>query len=114
MVDTSVLPAAFEYLGEIAGTVKTMKDVGRTLIPQTEVLARLETLTDSLMKKRKELDQCYSKVEKTEDFEKKAHYLAEEVAPAMDHVRAVCDELEGIIADHYWPFPKYREMLFIS
>ncbi|MCM0605124.1 MAG: glutamine synthetase III [Xanthomonadaceae bacterium] len=114
MVDTSVLPAAYGYLGEIATTVKTMKEAGRSLIPQTEILGKLETLTDTLLKRRKELDSAYTKVEKTEDYVKKAELLAREVAPSMDEVRAVCDELEGNIADQYWPFPKYTEMLFIS
>ena len=33
----------------------------------------------------------------------------------MFEVRAgVCDELESIVADDYWPLPKYREMLFLT
>ena len=28
-------------------------------------------------------------------------------------VRAVCDELEAIVADDFWPLPKYREMLVL-
>jgi glutamine synthetase len=32
----------------------------------------------------------------------------------MFEVRSVCDELESIVADDFWPLPKYREMLFLS
>jgi glutamine synthetase type III len=32
----------------------------------------------------------------------------------MEEIRAVTDDLESIVADGYWPLPKYREMLFLS
>jgi glutamine synthetase len=32
----------------------------------------------------------------------------------MDRVRAHADALETMVADEYWPLPKYREMLFIK
>ena len=31
----------------------------------------------------------------------------------MKEVRKNSDELEGVVADDYWPLPTYREMLFI-
>jgi glutamine synthetase len=32
----------------------------------------------------------------------------------MADIRATCDELEAVVADDYWPLPKYREMLFLA
>ncbi len=32
----------------------------------------------------------------------------------MHEVRVVADKLERIVADNYWPLPKYSEMLFIK
>jgi glutamine synthetase len=32
----------------------------------------------------------------------------------MSDIRDVCDSLEEMIADEFWPLPKYREMLFLS
>jgi glutamine synthetase len=32
----------------------------------------------------------------------------------MAEIRGVCDDLENIVADDYWPLPKYREMLFLA
>jgi len=43
-----------------------------------------------------------------------AEYLRDHVLPVMTEVRALGDELEGIVADDLWPLPKYREMLFIK
>ena len=43
-----------------------------------------------------------------------AEYMRDVVIPAMDAVRAPADRLERIVADDFWPLPKYSEMLFIK
>jgi hypothetical protein len=51
------------------------------------------------------------------DFESTADHMqhcATTVRDHMDAVRALADALETVIADEYWPLPKYREMLFIK
>ena len=30
----------------------------------------------------------------------------------MGEVRDACDALETVVADEFWPLPRYREMLF--
>jgi glutamine synthetase len=40
--------------------------------------------------------------------------MRDKVLPAMDAVREVADQLEGIVADDLWPLPKYQEMLFVK
>jgi len=114
MVDTSILPTCFNYLGGLAQTVTSMKSAGATSIPQTDTMNRIAKLVNDLQGARKSLDIAAQKADRIEDYEQKAQIVAAEVAPAMDAVRAVCDELEGVVADEFWPFPKYREMLFIS
>ena len=32
----------------------------------------------------------------------------------MDKVREAADKLERVVADDFWPLPKYEEMLFIK
>jgi glutamine synthetase len=36
------------------------------------------------------------------------------VVPAMAAVREVADELEGVVPDHFWPLPKYSEILLFE
>ena len=36
------------------------------------------------------------------------------VLPAMEAVRVGADALEKIVADDFWPLPKYSEILFIK
>ena len=43
-----------------------------------------------------------------------AKHCFREMKPAITAVRDVVDELEGIVADDYWPLPTYQEMLFIK
>lgn len=42
-----------------------------------------------------------------------AIHCFKDVKPAIAAVREVVDELEGVVADDYWPLPTYQEMLFI-
>jgi glutamine synthetase len=43
-----------------------------------------------------------------------AVYARDKQLAAMHEVRVVADKLERIVADHYWPLPKYSEMMFIK
>lgn len=43
-----------------------------------------------------------------------AIYARDKQLTAMHEVRVVADKLERIVADTYWPLPKYSEMMFIK
>ncbi len=43
-----------------------------------------------------------------------AKFIRDNVVPAMNEVRAIADRLEKIVADDFWPLPKYSEILFIK
>ena len=48
------------------------------------------------------------------DAVKHARYFRDKVIPAMTALREAGDGLEGIVPHDLWPFPTYREMLFIK
>ena len=48
------------------------------------------------------------------DVEKHAKFFRDKVVPAMEELREVGDDLEGIVPHDMWPLPTYREMLFIK
>lgn len=91
-----------------------MKVAGAKIIPQEASLNPLAQLITELQEKRVQLNEVEQKVAKTDDFDKKAKIFTVDGVPAFNSVRAVCDQLEGIVDDQYWPLPKYREMLFIG
>jgi glutamine synthetase len=43
-----------------------------------------------------------------------ARYMHDRVLPAMEAVRVGADALEKVVADDFWPLPKYSEILFIK
>ena len=47
-----------------------------------------------------------------DDPEKQAKTLTSDGAASILAVREATDALELVVADEYWPLPKYREMLF--
>ncbi|MCM2321629.1 MAG: glutamine synthetase III [Oligoflexia bacterium] len=113
IVDTLILPACFAYHGTLAGAVAAAKAAG-VAAPQLDPLNALSRLIGALQTKRGLLDSLMSRVEAAGSEEEKARVLSREVAAAMEQIRAHCDELEAVVADDYWPMPKYREMLFLA
>lgn len=113
MVDTQILPACFAYHGMLAASVVSAKAIGVSA-PQMETLTRLSDLIASLQGKRSTLGSLAHKVETLSSEDEKAKLLARDVSTSMAEVRGVCDDLESIVADDYWPLPKYREMLFLA
>ena len=67
-----------------------------------------------LERAREQFEQAFHRVESLATEEEKAVALAEEVGVKMAELRSACDDLEAVMADGFWPLPKYREMLFIS
>ncbi len=113
MVDTQILPACYGYHAALAQGVVAAKAAG-VGSPQGEVLGRITQLLMGLQSKRQALESAWHKTETLSSEEDKAVHLSKEVSTVMLDVRTACDELEAIVADDFWPLPKYREMLFLS
>jgi glutamine synthetase len=106
MVDTQILPTCYAY-----GTV--LGGAGAVGMP-SPAFTKLKDLTQKLETKRGEMEKAFHKVETLGSEEEKAKFLSLDVSHLMAEVRTLCDDLESIVADDYWPLPKYREMLFLS
>ncbi len=113
---TIIYPAAVRYQSELAAAAGNCKAAG------VEFDASLLTKLSSLIKS---LNVSVAALEHLNDEgghgghgvsnpQQAAERCAKQVKPAMDAVRAVVDELEGIVADDHWPLPTYQEMLFIK
>jgi glutamine synthetase len=113
MVSTQILPAAYAYHGDLAQSVAAAKAAGVTA-PQSGTLTKLTTLIQALESKHGALESSFHKAEGLGSEEEKAKVIAHEVSKVMADIRSTCDDLESIVADDYWPLPKYREMLFLA
>ena len=107
MIDTQILPASYAYYKEVAGVSALGGSVGGTK-------TKMDSLLTNLHVKRDALEKAFHRAEGLGSETEKSKCYSREVSTAMAEVRSVCDDLEAIVADDYWPLPKYREMLFLS
>jgi glutamine synthetase len=113
LVDTHVLPAAFEYSNSLAAGAAQAKAAGIKTIPAIEAANALGELIVDLRRHRAELGKVIDKAEGMhDDPAKQAELLTSAGAFAMAEVRKSSDDIESAIGDDCWPLPKYREMLF--
>jgi len=113
MVDTQVLPAAYAYVGQIAGAAGQGAAAGINVQPLVDAANVASKLIATLQKKRAELSKVIAKAEHMhDDADSQASYLTSTGCDTMGDVRDACDALELTVGDEFWPLPRYREMLF--
>lgn len=134
MALTQIIPVALRYQNMLINNVKGIKEI----FAPNAILAnaggnmneagRYEDIADSQMAMIKEISERVSiirsrtgqmieerkKANKIEDTTEKAFAYCEKVKACFDEIRYHADKLELLIDDAMWPFPKYRELLFIK
>ncbi|WBM75037.1 glutamine synthetase III [Saprospira grandis] len=116
MVVNQVIPAAIRYQNSLAQNALQLKQLGleeSSYAAQKELLAELSEGISALKTKAYAMKQLRVKAGQLE-AEEMAHTYCNEVKPLMEEIRAVSDQLEGLVDDQEWPFLKYREMMFMS
>ncbi len=112
LIETSVLPASYEYLSVLTSGVASAKAAG-IAVPQEESAARIAKLCAEANASLKRLVSSLDAIKGLESEEEKARKIASTLAPLLEETRSACDQLECLVADQYWPLPKYREMLLV-
>lgn len=120
MVNTQVLPNAYEYQSDIANGLDELMDVADKagisndiLEDRKELLSSISSHIYYIRKNVKIMAESLEKAEEMELVEKTAFFFGE-LKPQMEHVRKHVDALEEVMPDNLWQLPKYREMLFMS
>jgi glutamine synthetase len=121
LAKTTILPAALEYLHRIAQTIAASKAaVSSVALPEQEKLVKeLAEKTGNLQVAIEKLEALSREGLSEEHGESESDHLVKckfyqlKIIPAMNHVRAIADDLETIVDDALWPLPKFREMLYI-
>lgn len=115
MVRTQIIPASTKYMNSLITSLEGMKAVGvkganamqKNLIKEiSERLNRVDDMVEKMIDERR-------KANKIEDSVKKAKVYNAKVRPYFEKIRYEVDKLEMKVDDSLWPFPKYRELLFI-
>ncbi|NLK73562.1 MAG: glutamine synthetase type III, partial [Clostridiales bacterium] len=79
---------------------------------QKELVKKLNDLYIEASKALATLDASVKKAQKIEEIQEKARAYKFEVCEAMQALRILCDALEETVAEEYWPFPTYCDLLF--
>ena len=112
MAKTEILPAVMKCAKDVCDIAASKKAVGIDPVVETEMAAKLNTLTIALSEKAKALSDAVVKAQGIADAHEMARFYHDEVFADMQSLRAVADELETIVGEEYWPFPTYDELLF--
>jgi glutamine synthetase len=112
LVDSYVVPAVNLYLSDMANAAANLaKLTGVEKGPTENAVKKCAELLKELVDQRAAMESAFQASASAGD-ETRAKALAEKVLPTMYNLRDVCDRLETIVGNGYWPLPKYREMLF--
>jgi glutamine synthetase len=109
------IPAALEFQNKLIENARGLKELG--LKEESEHLKDLikdlsrhvnaiKTNVDAMIEARKAANEL--------DTHHMAIAYCEKVKPFFDVIRYHVDKLELMVPDDMWPFPKYRELLFIK
>ncbi|MCI7136502.1 MAG: glutamine synthetase III [Candidatus Limivicinus sp.] len=114
MVWKDILPAVSAYSKKLADTALAKKSLSDSIDCsfETELAAKISTLTAEAVKKTQALEYAVMDVKNIEDTLELARYYKDTVFAAMNELRIVVDELETHTSAEYWPYPSYGDILF--
>lgn len=114
MVWKDILPAVSAYSKKLASTALTKKALSADIDCsfETELSAKISTLTASAVEKAKALELAVMDSKNISDSLELAKYYKDSVFAAMNELRIVVDELETNTAARFWPYPSYGDILF--
>ncbi|HEY5537345.1 MAG TPA: glutamine synthetase III [Acetobacterium sp.] len=109
-----ISPAVVTYTKEVCDTLLAKKACGTSIdiSAETTLAERLSKNFGELIKSIDSLEEILGGAHNIESSQEEANYYCEKVIPAMEALRIVADELETIVAEKYWPFPVYEDILF--
>ena len=117
MATNIVLPAAIAYQNMLIDNIAGLSDLfgkesAALTSGQREILQTVSTSVSALHASATKLRQERAKINKIEDFAKRASKYGSVVTPLIEQVGEHCARLEQLVDNEIWPLPKFQEMLF--
>ena len=114
MAGKSLLPAIMKYSGDLAKSIKAVRDLDLDVEPEeeTKILEKIVKLHNLARKSFHKLDKGVRKVSAIADIEEKAFAYHRQIVPVMKDLRVFVDELEMLVDKEYWPMPSYGDLIF--
>ncbi|MGB1384725.1 MAG: glutamine synthetase III [Flavobacteriales bacterium] len=117
MASNIVLPAAIAYQNVLIDNIAGLTDIfgkgsDAMTAGQREILATVSETLGALHSSVSKLREERGKINKIEDFAKRAGKYGSVVTPLIEEVGQHCAKLEQLVDNEIWPLPKFQEMLF--
>lgn len=108
MFETQVLPAAIKYQRQFAESLQQAQKLSgkKSVRSQLNIFKKLITTLEKAILSLNQLKATLAKAANAYDF-------CDKVQPQCEELRTCADQLEEMVDDSLWPFPKYRELLFM-
>lgn len=116
MVITQVIPAAVAYQNQLLNSLKTAIAVNMpatATATQRQYAEQIGAHLNALAKHVEALQSASDKAHQHKEVEEVSAALCDYALPIVEAIRTHVDSLELLVDDQLWPFPKYRELLFI-
>lgn len=117
MIDMSkrnIIPSALNYVKKLSDTANSKIKLSSSIScePEKTLVSKLSTLLDCLYKKTTALESKIIEAKGYNNIKQQADFYKDNILTAMQELRAVADEIEALVAEDYWPFPTYGQLLF--
>ena len=114
MAGKSLLPAIMKYSGDLAKSIKAVRDLDLEVKPEeeTKILEKIVKLHNLARQSFYKLDAGVKEVSAIADIEEKAFAYHRQIVPVMKDLRVFVDELEMLVDKEYWPMPSYGDLIF--
>lgn len=117
MVYNHIIPAAVKYQNMLLENISGLKEVygaahKKTAEVQLNILEQIGEHIVEIKRLTDEMADARKRANGMSVVDKKAQAYCNNVKPYFEKIREHSDALEKLIADEFWPFTKYREMLF--
>jgi glutamine synthetase len=114
MAKKEIFPSVIEFATSLADSINSIK-AATALAPVSVQENLLVKVSNLLVEAQEALEALEAEVKATHalgSIEEEAFAFKFKVFDAMTALRKPCDELEVIVAEVYWPYPTYSDLLF--
>lgn len=114
MAKKEIMPSVIEFAASLADTINSIKAAvpSAPVSVQEGLLVKVSELLVVAQEALVALEAEIAAAQAIEDIEEQAFAYKFKVFEAMAALRTPCDELEQIVAEDYWPYPTYSDLLF--
>jgi glutamine synthetase len=109
----SILPAAYAYRKELADSLVAQKSLGMDLstLPEKKTMYLLSPLISAMYANTETLRESIDKLNSLDEHDQPA-FANGTVLKSINNCRAVADDIQNVIPNNLWPYPKYLDLLF--